>query len=345
MKINLTKQQVAKTIPSMLIILVGALVMAFGNMGFLNNPEVTKTTPIVPGGFTGIAIILDRAWLAKALGVSIPGMIALVFNIPLFVFAIRIKGASFSFLSIWGTVAYSVFIDVIPRLGIDMSGIMRGVTDPTLLATIYGGVCMGIGYGIIIRAGGSTGGTDTLANVLQALKPNWSYGNFLFMADGFVVVLSAVAFLAIAPALYALIVIFISSRIADFVVEGQRNSRAYTIVCADPGKMAQEIFLRVGRGVTAYRAKGMYTNKEKEVLVCVVLRNQSALLKRAVFSVDPKAFLYAANAYEVIGEGFNPHDNPVQQRKAKKKAAEFSAAFGEIKANDTENTNELKIES
>jgi uncharacterized membrane-anchored protein YitT (DUF2179 family) len=300
MKLKITKKQFVNTAFAFLIICAGAFGMAFGNMAFVNPYD------IVPGGFTGIAIILDKALLHW----GFPGMIALALNAPLFIAAWRIKGVSFGFLSLIGTVVYAVFIDLIPRFGIDMSNVTEG---NELLATIYGGVCMGIGYGVIIRAGGSTGGTDTLSNVLNALKPNLSFGTILLSVDGAVVAASAVAF-GVTPALYAFLVIVISAFVADFVIEGKKSCRAYTIICADPDAMAREIFAKIRRGVTAYRARGMYTKKDREVLVCVVLRNQGHALKHVVYAFDPKAFVYSERVTEVYGEGFNPGVTPPRKK-------------------------------
>ncbi|MDR2201784.1 MAG: YitT family protein [Clostridiales bacterium] len=291
----------ARHIVSAAVIVAGTFIMAVGNMAFLNPYD------IVPGGFTGFSIVLNKVFVPFVT----PGVISLILNVPLFIAAFKIKGRSFSLMSLVGTVAYSVFIDLIPMLRLDLAAL----TDNALLAAIYGGILLGFGYGIVIRTGGSTGGSDALAGIVTAKKPSASFGTVLLFIDAFVVLFSGAAFsikyggirYGIPPALYAFLVIYLSARIADYVIEGKTSSRAYFIFCSDPDLMAAEILSRVRRGVTALSAKGMYTGREKLVLYCVVLRTESALLKRVVFESDPSAFVTSANTNEVFGEGFARH--------------------------------------
>lgn len=284
-----------------LIILAGALIMAAGNMVFLNPYD------IVPGGFTGFAIILNKVFIPFIT----PGIISIILNIPLFIAAFKIKGFKFSLLSLTGMLGYSIFIDIIPLFNLDP----KTITDNALLATIYGGILLGVGYGIIIRQGGSTGGSDTLASILRVKKPSLTFGTILLFIDAFVVLFSGTAFsikyggiqYGIPPALYAFLAIFLSSIIADYVVEGAKSSRAYFIFCADPESVSEAILSKLKRGVTSLHAKGMYTKREKDVLFCVVLRTESAALKQIIFEKDPSAFITSANTSEVFGEGFEKH--------------------------------------
>lgn len=294
-------QKIGRSALKILIILTGAFIMAAGNMLFINPYD------IVPGGFTGFAIILNKVFIPFIT----PGVISIIFNIPLFIAAFKIKGLRFSILSLIGMLSYSAFIDIIPLFNINA----KTITDSALLAVIYGGVLMGVGYGLIIRNGGSTGGSDTLASILRVKKPSLTFGTILLLIDAFVVLFAGTAFsikyggiqYGIPPALYAFLVIFLSSKIADYVIEGKKNSRAYFIFCSDPETMAETILLKLNRGVTALSAKGMYTKRQKEMLFCVVLRSESAALKQIVFETDPKAFVTAANTNEVLGEGFEKH--------------------------------------
>lgn len=295
----INKKDVLKTSLDIFIVAVGTLVMAFGNMAFLNPYN------IVPGGFTGFAIILNKTIIPFLT----PGVMSIILNVPLFLVAIKIKGKNFGGLGLAGMLFYSVFIDLIPLMGLNMESITG---NNELLATVYGGIFMGVGYGLIVRRGGSTGGSDMVANLLNTVKPGMSFGTTLLFIDGFVVLLSGIAFsiqgggiqYGVPAALYAFLVIFLSSRIADYIIEGKHSSRSYFIICSDPDAMTKEIFTQLKRGVTSLKAKGMYTNSEKEVLLCVVLRAQSAALKRIVFQTDPHAFVFSENITEVFGEGF-----------------------------------------
>ena len=298
-----------RLILKILVIFTGTFVMAIGNMVFLNPYD------IVPGGFTGFAILLNKVFIPFIT----PGVISIILNIPLFIIAFKVKGYKFSLMSLVGMLGYSVFIDIIPLFNIDTSLI----TDSALLATIYGGILLGIGYGIIIRQGGSTGGSDTLASIILHKKPSITFGTILLSIDAFVVLFSGIAFsikgggiqYGIPPALYAFLAIFLSSMIADYVIEGKKNSRAYFIFCVDPEKMAETIMVNLGRGVTSLKAKGMYTKNQKDILFCVVLRMESSALKRLVFETDPSAFVTSANTSEVFGEGFEKHIAKPQNKK------------------------------
>ncbi len=307
---KISKAEAAKTALDLSVIFLGTLLMAFGNMAFLNPYN------IVPGGFTGFAIILNKTVITMIP----PGVISIILNIPLFAFALKVRGRSFGFISFYGMLCYSVLIDLTPLLEINMHSITN---NEPLLATLYGGVFMGVGYGLIVRRGGSTGGSDTLTMIISKYRPGISFGSILLLIDGFVVVMSGVAFSiagggiehGIPPALYAFLVIFLSSRIADYVIEGKRSARTYFIICSEPAAMSAAIFTKLQRGVTALKAKGMYTNSDKEVLMCVVLRTQSAALKKIVLETDPKAFVVAENVTEVFGEGFMALENNVSKAK------------------------------
>jgi len=294
----MTKKEALEFSLRVLFMLLGAFIMALGNMAFLNPFN------IVPGGFTGFAIILNKTLIPFIT----PGVMALIMNVPLFIAMWKIRGRYFTLYSLIGTVSYAAFIDLIPLFKINMTQF----TDNPLLAVIYGGVLMGIGYGLIIRQGGSTGGSDSLAMLFKTKKPNKSFGTILLAIDGLVVVTSAVAFsikfgslsYGIPKALYAFLVIFLSAKVADYMIEGKNSSRMYYIVCHDREAMARAIMTGLDRGCTALDATGMFTHTEKHMLMCVVLKSESQVLKRIIFETDPQAFVFASAASEVYGEGF-----------------------------------------
>lgn len=334
---NFGKKKFLRLATKVLVIIAGTFIMAIGNMAFLNPYN------IVPGGFTGFAILLNKTFVPIP-----PGVLALILNVPLFLVALKIKGHKFVLNSLLGTVVYSVFIDLIPLLGINLDSI----TDNALLATIYGGMLMGVGYGIIIRQGGSTGGSDMLASILTYKKPTLTFGTVLLLVDAVVVTFSGIAFSikgggiehGLPPALYALLVIILSSLLSDFVIEGKRRSKAYFIFCNDPKTMSDVIFKKLDRGVTALSAKGMYTNTDKQILFCVVLRNESVALRRIVFDTDPAAFITATNTSEVFGEGFEKHDLPAEPKKktAKKITSTYKTAPTPTDTNENKKTTKTK---
>jgi uncharacterized membrane-anchored protein YitT (DUF2179 family) len=173
-----------------------------------------------------------------------------------------------------------------------------------LLAAVYGGVTMGIGFGLILRGSATTGGTDMLAALLHRLLPQIRVSIGIFLIDGLVIVASAFVFEP-QSAMYGLISAFISNVLVDVVLEGPNAAHAYFIISDKSEEIARHILDEMDRGVTALSAMGMYKRTEKKVLLCVVNRFQTMYLRRVVFAVDPDAFVFSTRANEVLGEGFS----------------------------------------
>ncbi|MCL2847618.1 MAG: YitT family protein [Firmicutes bacterium] len=304
---NLVSQGINKkqfTIDTLLIML-GCLLMAFSAVAFFIPYNV------VSGGFSGFAIALF--WLYENTGMAwlTPGIVTIIMNIPLFIIAIKIKGRSFGVFSLIGLVTFSIFLDVFIRL--DLPYHLAQITDGNeLLSTLYGGATSGIGWGLLVRRGGSTGGSDMLSNILHTKYPLFNYGTILLMIDGFVVLFSGIVnailgggiIYGIRPMLFAFIAIFLTAMIADYIIVGKNRAVTYFIICDKPQEMAEAIMQNIRRGVTALTARGVYNNTDREVLVCVVKRSQAIHLKRLVFEVDKKAFIFANATSEVYGQGF-----------------------------------------
>ena len=306
----LTKKDKIRFVIDVLVVLGGAALMAFGAIAFFMPHYV------VPGGFTGFAMVLHRIytydnpamlWLG-------PGIVAIILNIPLFIIALRSRGKSFLLVSIIGTIAFSLFIELFILLRLDYH--LSALTGNPLLAIVYGAVIAGIGFGMIIRRGGSTGGSDLFCSLLNKKFPKLSYGTLLFMFDGMVVLFSGIVNSVLIgfpeglePALYAILGIFITSFVADYIIVGKNRAISFFIICKDPKTMSAAIYAQVGRGITALRAKGMYSDTEKEVLLCVVKRRQAIKLKRVVLETEEGAFIFSHNVGEVFGEGFITSDS------------------------------------
>ena len=245
---------------------------------------------VVAGGFTGAGQLLHHL-----MGISV-GTVNIVMNVPLFLISMKSMGVKFGVRSLAAMFALSLLIDHLP---------LPPATDDMLLAAVYGGAISGIGFGLVLRGSATTGGTDMLASLLHRLIPvlRVSYGIFLF--DGLVIIASAFAFEPQA-AMYGLISTFICNVMVDVVLEGPNSAHSYFIISDMSEAIAEKILAEMDRGVTALEAMGMYSHTHKQVLLCVVNRFETMRLRRIIFSVDPKAFVIANKAHEVLGEGFKP---------------------------------------
>ena len=245
---------------------------------------------VVAGGFTGVGQLLNHA-----LGFSV-GLVNIALNVPLFLLSMKSMGVRFGVRSLVAMLLLSLLLDHLP---------LPPATDDMLLASVYGGAISGIGFGLILRGSATTGGTDMLASLLHRLLPELrvSYGIFLF--DGLVIIASAFAFEAQA-AMYGLISTFLCNVLVDLVLEGPNSAHSYFIISDDSDAIARKIMNEMDRGVTALEAVGMYSQKRRQVLLCVVNRFETTRLRRIIFEVDPHAFVIANKAHDVLGEGFKP---------------------------------------
>lgn len=268
----------------LLQIIIGTFFMAAAVSLFLLPNQLSS------GGFTGIATILYY-FLKLPMGFTI-----LALNIPLFILAFIKKGKSFVFKGIIGTVFLSVFIDVLDRY--------QALTSDSFLACIYGGIIMGIGTSIILRANASTGGSDMLAYVIREYKPNYRTGNLIVIIDTIIIILNAVFFRKIEIGLYSAITIYLMGKVIDILFEGINFTKLIYIISDKYLTISDEIIKEIERGTTGIYAKGMYTNEEKMMLLCVASRNEAMRIKQISKKIDPRSFVIISNAREAYGLGF-----------------------------------------
>ncbi|MCL5289665.1 MAG: YitT family protein [Bacillota bacterium] len=263
---------------------IGVILTAVGLDAFLVPAKIAA------GGLSGVATILYHI-------ANLPvGLTMLVMNIPLFIWSTVRLGWRFTVNSVYGTVALSVFVDLLaPYLPL--------LTEDLLLASLYGGVLMGIGLGLVFRFNGTTGGTELLAAILRSYTGT-NIGLLLFIIDGLVVLWAGIVFRSAELAMYALVTIFLTAWIIDLVIEGFSTAKAFMIVTKKADAISAAIIKDLDRSATAWKAKGMYTGKEQEVLISVVGRTEVSRLKDIVKKEDPAAFIILANVHEVLGEGF-----------------------------------------
>ncbi len=270
-------------------ILLGLLLCATGYNMFIIPNE------IAPGGFTGIAQLVNHVT-----GLPI-GMLTLALNVPLFALSAKSLGLKFGIRSLFASVGLSVMIDILPIPSV----IPMDTTERLLLASLFGGVVAGAGFGLIIRGNATTGGSDMLAKLINTHFHSVSIGMVMFAVDGMVILASAFVF-DIVSALFALICTFLMSQVIDFLVDGLNSSRAYFIISAESDAIARRVMDEMERGITGLHGRGMYSGEDKQVLLCVISRTESPRLRSIVAECDPAAFIIAANVHEVLGEGFRP---------------------------------------
>ena len=270
-----------------LLILLGSFIVGFA----INN--IYDPAGLVTGGVSGIAIILRNQagvplWVTNT-----------VMNIPLFIFSVKIKGWKFVKRTVVATAALSVFLGILPDASL--------FTDDLLLTAVVGGVITGIGTGILLLCHATTGGTDTLAAIIQIKMKHYSIARVLAVLDGAIVLAGASVF-GLTYACYAAIAVVCLGKISDGLIEGLHFSKTAYIVSDRSKEIADAIMDRMGRGVTGLQARGMYTGNEREVLFCVVSKKEIVEVKEIVASIDRDAFLIVGDAREVIGEGFLEND-------------------------------------
>lgn len=271
------------------LILVGTAVMA------LAIQCIYDRVGLVTGGFTGLTIIIRNITKSVVSG-GIPLWFAnIVLNIPVFIYSYVKFGKKFVGRTLFATIMLSVWLYIIP--GVDLSG------DDYLLAALFGGVFTGVGMGIVLRAGATTGGTDMVAALIQTKMRHYSVVQIMQVMDAAIVIAGLYVF-GLRSTLYAVVSIFVSTKVSDGFLEGFKNSKAALIITNHYKEVAARVMDELGRGVTGMDAKGMYTQDYKCVLYCVVSRKEIVQLKEIVNDVDPDAFVIVSDVREVLGEGF-----------------------------------------
>lgn len=249
---------------------------------------------IAAGGVSGLATVLHYLFDFPV------GVLMLVFNIPIFLFGLKVLGARYGINTLYGAIMLSVFIDLTEKF-------TPVVTEDILLNCLYGGVMVGVGMGLVFRFKGNTAGTALLAAILNKLF-HISVGQALMIADGCVVAFAGVVFKSPELALYATISIFVTSQIIDLVQEGPATSKSFLIMAENPEALADKIFQEIDRGVTYLQGRGGYTGQSREMLLCVVDTSEVTQLKELIVQHDSKAFIIVNDAHEVFGEGFSRYE-------------------------------------
>ncbi|WP_106767945.1 YitT family protein [Paenibacillus faecalis] len=283
---RLMNQFIKKVIP----IVLGTAIYAFGLLFFIIPNHLME------GGVTGITVLLNYAFQIP------PSLSTLLINIPLFLLGVKILGVRQSFYTGLGIVSLTFFLWLIEKL-INQGWIVPFQTEQDyILVALYAGVTLGTGLGIVFRFGGTTGGSDIIARIFNR-KFGYSMGQVILALDIIILGLSLL-FIPLDKILYTLVAVFITSKIIDFIQEGAYAAKAFTIISDRAPQMADRITHELERGVTLIPAIGVYSKQAKQMIYCVVSRQEIRQLIEIAKSVDPSAFIIINDVSDVHGEGF-----------------------------------------
>ncbi|WJY28580.1 MULTISPECIES: YitT family protein [Sporosarcina] len=271
-------------------IILGSAIFSFGLVHFNIQNELAE------GGFTGITLILFFAFKWD------PAVMNLVLNIPMFIIGWRMLGRRIFIYTLVGTVAVSLFLRVFMKYQIDIH-----LKDDMFLVALFAGIFVGVGLGIIFRFGGTTGGVDILARLAQ-VHWGWSIGKTMFMFDAAVILVSWFVYLDHRSVMYTLVALFVGARVIDFVQEGAYAARGAFIISDHQDAIATRIALEMDRGVTVFKGYGHFTKADRNILYCVIAKNEIMRVKTIITSIDPHAFVSVMDVHDVMGEGFTLDD-------------------------------------
>lgn len=264
-------------------LVVGTLLMAVAYR------TIYDSAGMVTGGFSGIGIIVGKLW-------SIPLWITnLCLNIPLFVIGWKVYGNGFIGKSLTGAVLLTIFLGVVP--------VIHFSETDYLLAAIFGGTVCGIGIGLVLRTGATTGGTDMLSSIIHLKMKHIPVVQIMQVLDGLIIILGIAVF-GVHVSLYAVIAVYVTTIVSDDVMEGAKHARAVYIISDHYEQLSRAIISEIGRGVTYLYGEGVYSDQSKKIVLCVVSKKQIPQIKEIVEQQDSSAFYFIGDVREVLGEGF-----------------------------------------
>ena len=285
------KKKTKKWLIDIPLIILGALVYSAGINCF------TAPNGIAPGGVGGLATVLSYL---SGYRLSI-GILFGIMNIPLVIAGFMKLGKPMMLRTLIAvlitTAATDFFSQFFPKYEGDR-----------IIAAVFGGVFIGAGLGLVYLRDGTTGGTDIINKLIQKAKPYLSLGFIMMITDATVVIISILAFGNLESGLYAIIAIFVSSRVMDRLLYGGKEGKAILIFSEKSEEIGQAILSKTPRGATFLEGKGVYSGEDKNVICCAVHKNEYVKLKRLVHEINPNAFIITTTANEILGKGFQENN-------------------------------------
>lgn len=267
-----------------LIITIGCLLAGFSLSCFLAPNDV------IAGGVSGIATIINHFF-------NIPiGIMIILINVPIFIWGIIKFGKNLGIATLYATVALSVFTDLFAYVGT--------LTDDLLLASVFGGLIAGVGYGMVFYSNATTGGVDIVANIIKLKYRHIPIGKIILVVD-LVIILSAMyVYRNINIGLYSIISLWLTAYVLDMVLEGFNFAKLAFIISDEYENIAKLINNELDRGATYLEGSGTYTNNAKKVIMCTIKEKEIPMLKDIIKSIDADSFVLITDAKEVLGKGF-----------------------------------------
>ncbi len=288
-KVFLADLHTKDTIIDYLFILSGCIIQAIGMVFFLIPSQ------LISGGISGLAQVINHytSWPI--------GLLTLAGNIPLLILGWRYLGKiKFAARTVFAVATFSVFTDLLSSTAAE-----KTITHDLFLNMMFGAVILGLGFGLVYKGSGTSGGSDIIGRILNqrlGLPITQSY----LLTDSVSVILGGIAF-GWDLALYGLIAIYISGFAAEMISEGSSYFRDVIIITSEPDKIAEDVINILGRSVTHFKGIGGYSREEKAIIYCVIGRNEVNQLKKMVIEADPSSFMVVGHTHEVLGEGFQKY--------------------------------------
>ncbi len=281
------KQKFRQLFSKYLYITAGCILYALA-ISFFLDPN-----GIVPGGFTGLAMVLGEFIPLKT------GTLTIILNVPLIILGIIKFGGRFLASSIYAVVVSSALVDIFSLWG-PLS------TDP-LLCALAGGVLMALGLELVLKEGATTGGTDIVVKLLRTKLKNFSTGTLFTVTDGIIVIASAIIFRNVEIALYAIITIIVYSKVIDLILYGRDEAKMIMIISDRMDIITKRLLTELDVGATILKATGAYSGEDKPMVMCVVRKHMAPKAMKIIRNEDPTAFTIITTANEVFGEGYKDH--------------------------------------
>lgn len=268
------------------LLLLGSFIYGVGTYVFVVPAN------IAPGGATGVALMVNYVT-----GLPV-GILTLLLNVPLLALAWFYLSKKFAVSTAVTTTVCSLVLDFVVPL------VVPAYSGDRLLCSLYGGVIVGAGMALIFMAGSTTGGTDILGYVLQKKRPHMSIGRALMIVDGIILAVSIFVFGNIEAALFGMIALYAQTKVIDTIIYGGEAGSMATIITSNPDDISDKVIRDLDRTTTLIPARGAYSKKDTNVLLCTVRKSQFSRLKRIVYEADPNAFVMVTDTSEVFGLGF-----------------------------------------
>ena len=297
----LKKTSIKTFIIDLIFIVAGSICYALA-IGMFSAPN-----NIAPGGLTGIATLLNFLFDWIPIGTA-----TILMNVPLLIVSWFVLSKSMVVRTMCGIVISSVLTDIVSPYveNAFLSSIVDGGDKNPILVCIFGGALLGLGVGLILRRGGTTGGSEVISRLFEKKYPHMSVGTLILCVDAVVITLSALVYGQIENALYAVVFVFVGSQIIDRVVYGGRSGKMIMIMSKKQPEITDAIMHKVNRGVTLLKSQGGYSGQDQNTMLVAVRKDEVYRLRKTVFDIDPDAFLMMLTTDEVRGLGFlHPYED------------------------------------